>query len=172
LAKLLVEYPEYQVIVIGQSRGAPLAIFTSMELISSLNCPKERIETWMYGSPRFASSGLVKRIKQMNLKLYNVHYDGDPVTHLPPYGLGFYHIPPVVYVVDKELDPQTGKVISKGKRPRNTYICDPDEGEDPRCSFSTSLLDMVNGPHHQRYRDWEIFGEQLAFSPPKTCVEK
>ncbi|KAI9139007.1 Alpha/Beta hydrolase protein [Paraphysoderma sedebokerense] len=166
------KYPRYNILVTGHSRGAPLAVLAAFYMILEMGIPSELIEAWSFGSPRFVNKEFIEVLREMNVKVWNVQYEGDPIVRLPPSFYGFRHIPRQIFITHRDLLPN-GKLsaLQSEEDPPRTYLCDPLDGDDRRCTWGSPWWN-VRRDRHINFAGWGPGGWDLYWGNGRyTCED-
>jgi len=117
--------PSLPVVVVGHSLGAAMAELCAVDLTETLNLTN--VHVWNYGDPRVGNLDWMYYYKTKVATTWRTTNQKDPVPHLPPLFLEFFHVPIEVWF------PKDDKTYQ---------ICDG-SGEDPDCSDSLYIDDSI-----------------------------
>jgi len=128
LASLTQQFPGYVVYCTGHSLGAAGATLCAYDL--KVNQGYGNVQVLNFGSPRVGDSDWANGFNSNLGQIMRMVHQDDIVPHLPPEIFGFQH--------------ETQEVWEN----QGVYnVCDPNNGEDPNCSDSVSVLDFSISDH-------------------------
>eukprot|EP01064_Diplonema_japonicum_P028261 TRINITY_DN4295_c0_g1_i1.p1 TRINITY_DN4295_c0_g1~~TRINITY_DN4295_c0_g1_i1.p1 ORF type:complete len:466 (+),score=58.52 TRINITY_DN4295_c0_g1_i1:1502-2899(+) len=135
--QLMTSNPRFSVLVTGHSLGGALGTLFHADLISTLKATNpawvQRVVSYSFGQPRVGGAGLAFNLPQM----FRVVHADDCVPHLCPCcasGIQCLQAETCPYHVAQEV--WYPRVVMA---PENYTMCDPNDGEDPRCSNSQTV---------------------------------
>jgi predicted lipase len=122
VATLLKESPTFTVQITGQSLGGALANLCAAQV--AYKFPTNQVVLTTFQAPRVGNQVFANYLNSMpNLKIYRVTHAKEPICHLPPRSLGYYHAGDEYWI-----DQPEGTTI---------YQCKP-KTEDEHCSWHTT----------------------------------
>ncbi|KAL1922540.1 uncharacterized protein VTP21DRAFT_10079 [Calcarisporiella thermophila] len=92
LRKILKEYPDYEIEVVGWSLGGAIATFHTLDVLETMDTfdPKKLLLVTV-GEPRVGDENFVKYVESFDITTKRLVNNLDIVPHLPPRVMGFEH---------------------------------------------------------------------------------
>lgn len=128
---LAAKYTTYPIVVSGHSLGGALATLCTCDLglhSTSYFGRKVNLYQWDYGRPRVGNQAFANGYQSLSIPTWRHVNQKDPVPHVPPEALNYYH-------TTEEVWEHANCVFQQ---------CSKTNGEDPNCSDSVADPDAVS----------------------------